>query len=208
MPRWMNDVTLHASGLTEAERHELWGLLAEHFLDSETRQDIPHTALRCVELGCSPAEARDIWCYEVTPAVWANARSVAGEWAGWNHDWLVERIEHQRRRPPKRRAAWAYVSYRLRVGGLHGTWTAIERCMAMLAPLAPDRRTQVAADLGLLAGHYFCMAAGKQEALPSPRKAELRQLYDSTFVPMFVRDRSTGESPRTCAEWVACLLAA
>jgi len=28
MPRWMNDVTLHASGLTEAERHELWGLLA------------------------------------------------------------------------------------------------------------------------------------------------------------------------------------
>jgi len=194
--------------LTEAERHELWGLLAEHFLDSETRQDIPHTALRCVELGCSPAEARDIWCYEVTPAVWANARSVAGEWAGWNHDWLVERIEHQRRRPPKRRAAWAYVSYRLRVGGLHGTWTAIERCMAMLAPLAPDRRTQVAADLGLLAGHYFCMAAGKQEALPSPRKAELRQLYDSTFVPMFVRDRSTGESPRTCAEWVACLLAA
>lgn len=49
--------------MTETERHKLWGLLAEHFLDTETHPGIPHTALRCVELGCSPAEARDIWCY-------------------------------------------------------------------------------------------------------------------------------------------------
>jgi len=82
--RYWVHVSLHTRSLTEAERHdELWGLLAELFLDTEKRQDLPHVALRCVEFGCSPAEARDIWCYELTPAVWANAWSVAGEWVGW-----------------------------------------------------------------------------------------------------------------------------
>jgi hypothetical protein len=51
------------------------------------RQDLPLTALCCVEAGLSAAQARQVWQFEVSPAVGFNLLSVAGEWAYWDEDW-------------------------------------------------------------------------------------------------------------------------
>ena len=61
-------------------------------LDTEARHAIPGTALLWVEAGADEAAVRHAWRYEVTPAVWPNLWSVAGEWAGWNGAWLEARI--------------------------------------------------------------------------------------------------------------------
>ena len=126
--------------------------MADHFLDTETRHDIPLTALTCVRAGLSTAAACDVWRYEVSPAVAFNLWNVAGEWAAWDCDWLVERIERQRNRP----GMWGAFRYRLRVHCLHGVWQAIERCMDTLWALpSPAEREQWCKDWTFLARHYF-----------------------------------------------------
>jgi hypothetical protein len=134
-------------------RVSIWLALAEHFLDTETRHDIPSTALACVRAGHDVEQAREIWACEVAPAVGFNCLLIAGEWAGWDRDWLVERIRTVRARPPSRLLDWLR---RLRAGGaLRGVWVAIERCMRALLAARPEEREQMARDLGCLARHYF-----------------------------------------------------
>lgn len=85
--------------MTAADRIAIWKSMANHFLDNDTDDEIPETARLCVACGLTVEEARDIWCYEVSPAVWLNLYSVAGEWAGWDEAWLIDRIEKLRARP-------------------------------------------------------------------------------------------------------------
>jgi hypothetical protein len=84
------------NGVEDPRRIEVWLAMADHFLDTETRHDIPLTAMRCVEAGLSVAEARDVWRYEVSPAVWPNGWSVAGEWDFWEREWLLGTIQEVR----------------------------------------------------------------------------------------------------------------
>ena len=84
----------------------IWVSMADHFLDTESRPDLPLTALSCVEAGLSAAEARAVWEHDVAPAVGLNLLSFAGEWAGWDHDWLVARIEQVRARWWNRPGPW------------------------------------------------------------------------------------------------------
>ena len=67
-------------------RIDVWVAMADHFLDTETRHDIPFAALRCVEAGLSSVEARSVWQHEVEPAVRFNVWDVAGEWACWDKE--------------------------------------------------------------------------------------------------------------------------
>lgn len=108
------------------KRVAVWMAMAEHFLDTETRESIPRTAEVCVQAGLSVAQAREIWQHEVSPALYANLWSVAGEWAGWDEPWLVQRIRASRRRL---RGPLGYLVYRAQVQGLHDVWLEIERCM-------------------------------------------------------------------------------
>lgn len=134
-------------------RTRVWMALAEQFLDTETRTWIPNAALACLEAGCDLREARHIWRYEVTPAVWS--WDLVGEWAGWDDNWLIGEIERLRGRWPNRPGMLPYLVYRLRVHVLHGSWLAIERCLrALLAVPAPERAGR-ARDLTALAEHYF-----------------------------------------------------
>jgi hypothetical protein len=62
----------------DTARIEVWLDMANHFLDTETRQAIPLTALCCLKAGLSVAAAREVWCFEVSPVVSCNLWNVAG----------------------------------------------------------------------------------------------------------------------------------
>src|SRR5690606_20962485 len=120
---------------------EVWLAMAEHFLDTETRQLIPLTALRCAEAELSPERARHVWQHEVSPALGHNLLDVAGEWAGWPEDWLVERIEGIRARNGSLLGAAVGL---VRPLLLRGVWDAIERCLAFLLDAPPSEREPLA----------------------------------------------------------------
>lgn len=156
--------------------------MADHFLDTETRHDIPRTALRCVEAGLSIDEARLIWHYEVSPAVGHNLWSVAGEWACWDREWLVATIQQARRGWWHRPGIGRWLAYRLLVHFNHGVWGAISRCMALLGSLtSAAERQRTTQDLTLLARHYFDFCGHDLGKLEPEHLARLRALHAGPF---------------------------
>ncbi|QXI31313.1 DUF7079 family protein [Pseudomonas vanderleydeniana] len=78
----------------DTNRLKIWQALSSLFLDTEidglTYDDIARTIQ---DTGYLPAEVHTIlWC-EVFPILEANLRSVAGEWAGWSDEWLLENLK-------------------------------------------------------------------------------------------------------------------
>lgn len=73
--------------------------MSEHFLDTETRHQLPATALICVEAGLLNEEIEQTWRYDVAPVLGPNLKSPAGEWRGWAADEITQRI-HARSRSP------------------------------------------------------------------------------------------------------------
>lgn len=137
-------------------REDVWVALADQFLDTETRAWIPHAARVCVEAGLTPERAFEVWAYEVTPALWPNLWSVAGEWAGWERSWLCARIRRHRTRA----SWWRYAIYRGRVQGLHAVWREIEACLHELAALDPASRPVREAELTSRCLHELRLGEG------------------------------------------------
>lgn len=156
--------------------------MADHFLDTETRHDLALTALRCLEAGLTVREAEVVWCHEVSPAVAFNLWIVAGEWAGWPRDWLVERIERRRGRWDNAPGIARGLRYRLRAGCMHGVWVAIARHMQLLLLQEPRARVVAADDLAWLARHAFDFCPPDPHALPRGALDRLRALYPEPFL--------------------------
>ncbi len=163
-------------------REEVWVAMADHFLDTETRHDIPLTAMRCVEVGLSVSGARKIWCYEVSRAVGFNAWGVAGEWAGWDRDWLIQRIERLRSRWDNAPGTARWLRYRFRVHLMHRIWIAIGRCMKVIQSFhKPGDQKQVSIELASLARHLFDFSPDDYGALRGEEAARLSELYPEPF---------------------------
>ncbi|MET4108272.1 hypothetical protein [Hymenobacter sp. UYP22] len=90
--------------IADAERRKpVWVALADLYLDTELQeQDFQHIAVVCAESGFSWAEILLINYNEVAPALWFNVQELAGEWAGWNEEWLVARIQQCYRPAPRK----------------------------------------------------------------------------------------------------------
>jgi len=190
-------------------RSEIWLDFAEHFLDTETRQLIPASAARCVQAGLSVEEASAIWRFEVAPAVWGNLYSVAGEWAGWDRDWLIARIQGSRSYLLNRPGWLSNLVYRVRVHFNHGVWLAIAACMKLLKGAPESERTELVAALTWLASHYFELMPGDR---PSLDVHALTRLYCERFLvifePLVVTDSKRTESKTACAARVNAALKA
>lgn len=78
----------------DPRRLKVWQALSELFLDTEI-DDKTFTHVAQVIMGSrySPQDIHTILWGEVFPVLEANLRSVAGEWAGWTDDWLLEHLE-------------------------------------------------------------------------------------------------------------------
>lgn len=72
------------------KRAPVWEAFGEFFLDNVPNLD--YVARVCAESPYSLKELDQILFSEVWPAPFANLASMAGEWAGWNREWLVARV--------------------------------------------------------------------------------------------------------------------
>lgn len=81
--------------LTEAElvtRKPIWVALSDLFLDTDVTLSYDYIVRVCAESRYTTEELKFILDNEVAPAVSDNLLSVAGEWAGFDEEWLVNTI--------------------------------------------------------------------------------------------------------------------
>jgi hypothetical protein len=179
---------------------EVWVAMADHFLDTETRHDIPLTALRCVQAELSTGEARDIWRHEVAAVVGFNLLSITGEWAGWDRAWLVDAIRTKR---DHRRGAVKRFVDAVAARSVRGVLTSIERCMAFLSGAAVEDRERLARELATLARHAFDVGPANLAILEPEAHARLASLYPEPFTsliaPALLPDEAAGASQRVAA---------
>ena len=185
-----------------AELVEAWTALADHFLDTETRHWIPHSAMRCIEAGLSVEEADVVWREDICPAVGMNALSVAGEWAMWDPQWLVARIEQIRASRVRRliSSVWAVP----RVTIMDGVWQAVARSMRLLAQTSSrEGQWRVARDLEFWARHYWDFVPKAVNEIESSEKYRLVAVYPEPFLsivqPALVEGEAFAAQARTDA---------
>jgi hypothetical protein len=76
-----------------ANRTPLWMAMSNFYLDNElTENDIQYIAKTCAESPYTMKEIERIMFTEVWPAFVQNLLSVAGEWAGWDQDFVQQRV--------------------------------------------------------------------------------------------------------------------
>lgn len=76
-----------------SKRKPIWLALSEFYLDTELNDaDFERIAKILKDSGYSLKELKRINYEEVAPVVSQNTLSVAGEWSGFNEEWLIEKI--------------------------------------------------------------------------------------------------------------------
>ncbi len=115
-------------------RIPVWIALSELYLDTDV--SVFHDAI-AETLAASPylpAELRDILMDDVHPALHANLMSVAGEWAGFDEAWLIERIEAVGRQPRWRRRMSRWFAR-----DIDAQWRALEPMILAARNTEPQR---------------------------------------------------------------------
>lgn len=171
-----------------AQRKILWEQMSQHWLDTESRHRLPQTAYLCLESGYGRQEVRDIWRYEVTPAVWRNLYIIGGNWLGWDRDGLADMILRRQVRPAFRGSWLARVVYRCRAYLAHADWLVLENLMSYMRPHSPQKRHELCADLSKLALIFFEMSDSANEVfdgLDGAAIARLRRIYETNFLSLF-----------------------
>ncbi|HWV13878.1 MAG TPA: hypothetical protein VN030_00490 [Cellvibrio sp.] len=79
------------------KRRAVWVALSDLFLDSDVSTSYDYISRVCAESSYSLEELNHILRYEVAPVCLPNLWSIAGEWAGFNEEWLVASIQKKLR---------------------------------------------------------------------------------------------------------------
>ncbi len=75
------------------ERKPIWIALSDFYLDTELQEsDFRHIAFKIIESPYSLEKVKKINKYEIFPVLQLNLMSVAGEWAGFDEEWLINSI--------------------------------------------------------------------------------------------------------------------
>lgn len=101
-------------------RKPVWRAFSELFLDTDVRMSYVYAAGLLARSPYSFEELKRILDEEVAPALEFNLRDVAGEWAGFDDDWLVGHIER------------TLSSERKSSVNLDGDWRILEALVAMI----------------------------------------------------------------------------
>jgi hypothetical protein len=84
---------------TLAARRPLWQALSDLYLDNEpTERDLAWIADVCARSPYSLNEINHIMFGEVYPSLIGNLFSMAGEWAGFDPEWLINKISQNQSR--------------------------------------------------------------------------------------------------------------
>jgi hypothetical protein len=84
-------------------RIPVWQALSELYLDTDVAAHYPHIAETLAHSPYALDALHDMLMYDIHPALYPNLMIVAGEWAGFDDDWLLARIAQVRRQPRWRR---------------------------------------------------------------------------------------------------------
>lgn len=84
-------------------RIPVWNALSDLYLDTDVALSHAYIVRTLAASPYSLDELHGMLMYDVHPALYRNLMSVAGEWAGFDEAWLVERIAAVRRQPRWRR---------------------------------------------------------------------------------------------------------
>ena len=109
-------------------RRPLWVALSELWLDTElSAGDLERIARVMVDSGLTLEELRQVYLVEVAPAVSPNLLVVAGEWAGFDEEWLCSRIVRNLRDRPRRTRfrAWFPLTRRPMLYATERHWTTL-----------------------------------------------------------------------------------
>jgi hypothetical protein len=84
----------------EIERRKpVWAAFSELWLDTElTEDDLKRIADAMRRSGYTIDTLTDIYLFEVAPVVFLNLLTVAGEWAGFDEDWLFREATKRARK--------------------------------------------------------------------------------------------------------------
>jgi len=83
-------------------RKQIWIALSEFYLDTQlTSDDFDRISSVFRNSGLQLNDIKEIDLLEVFPALQPNLLSVAGEWAGFNNNWLLDECEKRYRRRKK-----------------------------------------------------------------------------------------------------------
>ena len=84
----------------EIERRKpVWAALSDLWLDTELTEDDLHRIAGVMKRsGYVFHKLRDMYLFEVAPVVFPNLLSVAGEWAGFDEEWLFAEVSKRARR--------------------------------------------------------------------------------------------------------------
>ena len=108
-------------------RRSVWEALSDFFLDTELQpRDLLHIARVLAASNYSEDELEFILRYEVAPVLSVNLMSVAGEWAGFDQDWIASEILKRER--SWRRRIPSYIGFRM----IRGEWNQVR---SLLGPL-------------------------------------------------------------------------
>ncbi len=92
--KFQDQINLTKNIINIEERSPIWIALSEFYLDRELEEeDIRNIALKVIQSTYSLEEVKEINKYEVFPILKSNLLSVAGEWAGFHEEWLINRIQ-------------------------------------------------------------------------------------------------------------------
>jgi hypothetical protein len=79
---------------TYSEKQRAWLIMADLFLDTDYNDaELGLMARRLSELPFSPDELDALYRKDVSPICSWNLYQVAGEWAGFDEEWLIAEIE-------------------------------------------------------------------------------------------------------------------
>lgn len=73
-------------------REVVWIALSDLFLDTDVSMFYQDVIDTCAAAPFSMEALHHILMYEVAPICYSNLLNIAGEWAGFDNDWLVDEI--------------------------------------------------------------------------------------------------------------------
>ncbi len=109
-------------------RRPVWIALSALWLDTEIEPgELENIARVMIDSGLTNEELREAYLIEVAPVVYRNLLSVAGEWQGFDEEWLCAEIARNLRERPRRTRwlGWFFLTRRTMTYATEDHWESL-----------------------------------------------------------------------------------
>jgi hypothetical protein len=119
--------------LNITDRKPIWMALSTFYLDTELQEtNFQGIAETIIKSPYSFEEVKAIDKYKIFPILQSNILQVAGEWAGFDEDWLIEKITTELQKKSKFRTISIEIYYYLFRWMHKDYWRRLKQCLIKL----------------------------------------------------------------------------